>query len=57
MLTGQLLYEWQHLKEKRRRRDARRYGEIESIEVPDGHPLFEIVEGDVEAWEVFEGRI
>ena len=49
---GQLLYEWRHLKEKLRARDARKYSELEHIEEPEAHPIFTIIEGDVEAWEV-----
>ena len=53
---GQLLYEWQHLKGKVRSRDANKYREVEGIGEPDAHPLFTIIEGDIEAWEVVEGR-
>jgi Pyrimidine dimer DNA glycosylase len=49
---GQLLYEWEHLREKLRRRDAKRYKEIESLPEPEPHPLFQIVPGDVEDWEI-----
>lgn len=49
---GQLLYEWSHLKEKLRRRDAAKYCTVEALAEPDGHPLFRIVEGDIEPWEV-----
>src|SRR4051812_37797529 len=31
---GQLLYEWKHLKEKLKTRDAKKYGEIKSVEEP-----------------------
>jgi hypothetical protein len=48
---GQLAYEWIHLREKIRRRDSERYRQSAGIEFPDPHPSFEIVEGDVEAWE------
>jgi len=48
---GQLTYEWNHLKEKIRRRDPERYRQLADIELPDPHPSFEIVEGDIEAWE------
>ncbi len=51
---GQLLYEWNHLKEKLRVRDAGRFNEIKDIEEPEAHPIFRIVEGDVEAWEVIK---
>ncbi|MCA1817490.1 MAG: pyrimidine dimer DNA glycosylase/endonuclease V [Acidobacteria bacterium] len=49
---GQLLYEWEHLKRKLDTRDPRRLAELESVSEPDPHPLFEIVEGGVEDWEV-----
>jgi hypothetical protein len=51
---GQLLYEWNHLKEKLRARDAGRFSEIKDIEVPAAHPIFKIIEGDVEPWEVIK---
>jgi Pyrimidine dimer DNA glycosylase len=49
---GQLLYEWEHLKRKLRARDAGLYEEIERLERPEAHPVFEIVEGGVEGWEI-----
>jgi hypothetical protein len=49
---GQLLYEWNHLKEKLKARDARKYDEIKAVEEPEAHPLFKIVEGEVEGWEI-----
>jgi hypothetical protein len=51
---GQLLYEWAHLKSKLRLRDARRHDALQSVEEPEPHPLFEIVGGGVEDWEVVE---
>src|SRR5688572_5016290 len=45
---GQLLYEWEHLKNKLRLRDATRHGVLERLAEPEPHPLFEIVEGGVE---------
>ncbi|HKP71977.1 MAG TPA: pyrimidine dimer DNA glycosylase/endonuclease V [Pyrinomonadaceae bacterium] len=53
---GQLLYEWNHLKEKLRTRDVKKYGEVCGVAEPEAHPLFEIVEGEVEAWEITEPR-
>ena len=50
--AGQLLYEWEHLREKLRLRDATRYREMESLRVPRPHPLFNIIEGDIEDWEI-----
>lgn len=49
---GQLLYEWNHLKRKVRLRDAKKYAELEPVEEPEPHPLFNIVEGDIEDWEI-----
>jgi hypothetical protein len=48
---GQLLYEWDHLRRKLKERDPDRYREMEKIEAPDSHPLFEIIEGGKEDWE------
>lgn len=48
---GQLLYEWQHLRNKLRLRSPRHYESIAGIEVPDAHPLFTIVAGGARAWE------
>lgn len=49
---GQLLYEWSHLKEKLKARDARRLAELAHVSEPEAHPLFTIVEGEVEPWEI-----
>ena len=48
---GQLLYEWNHLQDKLRRRDPARYQQMEGISEPEPHPLFQLVEGDIEDWE------
>jgi hypothetical protein len=48
---GQLLYEWNHLKEKLRARDAAKYDRLQAIPEPEAHPLFKIVEGEIEDWE------
>ena len=49
---GQLLYEWDHLNRKLKQRDAQKYREIERIEEPRANPIFEIIDGRVEDWEV-----
>lgn len=49
---GQVLYEWNHLKRKLRLRDAQRYTELEAIQEPEPHPLFHIIEGEIEDWEI-----
>ena len=48
---GQLLYEWQHFKSKLQKRSPGHFVEIGHIGEPDSHPLFEIIPGDVSAWE------
>ena len=49
---GQLHYEWEHLRGKLRQRDPARYSAIEKVNEPEPHPLFQIIEGDIEDWEV-----
>jgi len=49
--SGQILYEWAHLKAKLSRRDPDRLAQISGIEMPESHPLFEVVTGDIEPWE------
>lgn len=51
---GQLLYEWRHLLEKVRKRDAVKYSELVEVKEPRAHPLFRLVEGEVEDWEVIK---
>ena len=51
---GQVLFEWGHLKAKLTRRDPARLLIISSIDMPETHPLFEPVDGKVEAWEKLE---
>ncbi|HEX3623944.1 MAG TPA: pyrimidine dimer DNA glycosylase/endonuclease V [Verrucomicrobiae bacterium] len=47
----QLLYEWKHLKAKLAVRDTARYRASRSIVMPEHHPLFRLVEGEVRDWE------
>ncbi len=51
---GQLEYEFQHLLRKLELRDYERYLNVKSIKEIEVHPLFEIVDGDVESWEVVQ---
>jgi len=48
---GQLRYEVLHLKQKLKGRDRACYQRL--VDVPDiqAHPLFQVVDGDIEAWE------
>lgn len=48
---GQLQYEWRHLKQKLRQRDRNRYEGCSRAAIPEQHPLFRLVPGDVQEWE------
>jgi len=48
---GQLLYEWDHLLKKLEIRSPLKLAEIKRILHPEPHPLFDIVDGNVEGWE------
>lgn len=48
---GQLLYEWEHLKRKLTRRDPDRLKQLQSIALPEQHPLFGLAPGPVQTWE------
>ena len=49
---GQIRFEWQHLLGKLLRRDLERYHELLGIIEPQLHPLFILIDGDIEKWEV-----
>lgn len=49
--TGQLAYEWLHLKKKLKSRDPQRYQAVANIRRPLAHPLFVVRPGPVQPWE------
>ena len=49
--SGQLAYEWNHLKTKLRKRAPRLARDFRGVDSPEPHPLFRIVPGDVRDWE------
>ncbi len=49
--TGQLLYELEHLRKKLKSRNLFGYKQLRNVVVPDAHPLFSEVPGDIEEWE------
>lgn len=53
---GQLLYEWEHLKQKLKQRDAGKYEAAAAVVEPEAHPMFDIVAGGIESWEVGNNR-
>jgi hypothetical protein len=48
---GQVLFEWAHLKGKLIHRDPDWFAQISGFSLPESHPLFEIVAGNVAPWE------
>jgi hypothetical protein len=50
--AGQLRYEWEHLQRKLAVRDNARHRMLQGVTNPEPHPLFRVVEGEVEDWEV-----
>lgn len=54
--SGQLQYEWQHLRRKLLVRDPRLLVEWEGIVRPDCHPLFRLRAGPVASWETGSRR-
>lgn len=51
---GQVDYEIQHLKNKLKQRDAKKFTELTSVKKFKTHPVFSIIKGKVEEWEIFE---
>ncbi|MGO1770701.1 MAG: pyrimidine dimer DNA glycosylase/endonuclease V [Microbacterium sp.] len=49
--TGQLAYEWAHLLAKLRRRSAEQWERWRSVDAPDPHPSFVLIEGPIAPWE------
>jgi hypothetical protein len=49
---GQLNYEVGHLLNKLKKRDVKKYKELKSKSEFDNHPIFKLVEGKVEEWEI-----
>ncbi|HBF88250.1 MAG TPA: hypothetical protein DDX39_06370 [Bacteroidales bacterium] len=49
---GQLMYEKQHLLNKLKVRDTDKYNKLLNIENVLAHPIFNIVKGEIESWEI-----
>jgi hypothetical protein len=50
--TGQIEYEWRHLRAKLAVRDKAWLAGLDHVGRPDAHPVFRVVPGAVEPWEV-----
>lgn len=48
---GQLVYEWQHLMRKLKVRNPALYRRWRGLEMPDCHPVFKSVPGEIADWE------
>ncbi|HMU89920.1 MAG TPA: pyrimidine dimer DNA glycosylase/endonuclease V [Pseudomonadales bacterium] len=53
---GQLLYEWSHLVRKLHTRAPAWLDGLDSMGQPDPHPLFRVVAGEIEPWEVITAQ-
>lgn len=49
---GQVQYEFEHLLRKLKARDKKKYKEIKLVTEVEIHPLFKLIKGDIESWEV-----
>ena len=50
--SGQIAYERQHLLYKLAHRDTDRFAHLKAVDRPEPHPLFTVIAGPVEPWEV-----
>jgi hypothetical protein len=48
---SQLLYEFNHLREKLKIRDQKKYNELRKVGTPRANPIFRVAPGDIEAYE------
>jgi hypothetical protein len=49
--TGQITYESQHLLNKLKNRDSNKFNELSSLKSFVAHPLFYVIDGEIERWE------
>ncbi|MEI6710744.1 MAG: pyrimidine dimer DNA glycosylase/endonuclease V [bacterium] len=49
---GQVEYEKNHLLKKLQTRDLKKFEEIKTSDIFNAHPIFEVVEGGIEEWEI-----
>jgi hypothetical protein len=49
---GQLDYEWNHLMKKLQTRDPLKHKELKKISSLESHPIFKIIDGEIEVWEI-----
>lgn len=49
--TGQLAYEWQHLLCKLEVRSPAFFARWHDVDLPEAHPLFDVIDGPLSTWE------
>jgi hypothetical protein len=49
---GQLRYEWEHLRQKLKQRAPQLLPALEEIAMPEPHPIFRVVAGEIREWEI-----
>jgi hypothetical protein len=54
--TGQLNYEVIHLMKKLQKRDIEKFNQLKTNSIFESHPLFEIIDGEIEKWEMITGE-
>ncbi len=52
--SGQIQYEKNHLLNKLQKRDPERYEALKQMTLIDVHPIFNIIDGDIENWEILD---
>jgi len=50
--SGQIEYETKHLLKKLKIRDPERFKELKSVKDFEAHPLFKVIPGKIESWEI-----
>lgn len=50
--NGQMKYETEHLLNKLKIRDKERFDTLNSLNKVEQHPMFKIIKGDIEKWEI-----
>lgn len=52
--NGQIKYEFSHLLKKLKKRDKNKFRMVKEIRTIQPHPLFKIVKGNIEEWEIVQ---
>lgn len=54
---GQMAYEVKHLLTKLKIRDNEKYKQLSELRTFENHPLFKVVKGEIEEWEILNPKI